>query len=389
LSYSLEHTYLGSFSLINIHNSTNRNHITQITPNPCHSFLFLKPLEIVLSFPSSNDLPNFLLFLSVRFQNRHFAMKFKNDASVSSEKKDAAQRETGSSAPKMVKPLSTIPPPKPMKKTAEKSSSKKKRTAKKGESKVALTMTDLYDKEIPSKVVKEDTSSKTAAVGEKDTKLSSDVATPIEEKGNPVSTHNSVETGSGEKLGLDVLNDAIESTENMGVSNPDNEIGGDDSVENAAKETLGQENVEPDVSTSMGQPAKPSDEEGDVSDDKVPSVESDRIVEEEGSDSGDDSRRNDAEAVESVKDVVDVDKLNLEDVPQAQTLGDSMAKRLRSNKGKDVPSASKTSKKTDTTVTGTPKRRTKSAGVGPKKGWSKVMVKATAGIRKEESCLFK
>jgi hypothetical protein len=104
-----------------------------------------------------------------------------------------------------------------------------------------------------------------------------------------------------------------------------------------------------------------------VSVEKVPSVESDsekemhpeRIVEksqtEEGSDSGDDSKRNDEEAKESNKDVVDVNKLNLEDVPQAQTLGDSMAKRLRSNKSKGVPSISKTTKKTDTTVTETPK----------------------------------
>jgi hypothetical protein len=238
----------------------------------------------------------------------------------------------------MVKPLSTIPPSKPMKKTAKKSSSKKKKTTKKGESKVTLTMTDLYNKEIPSKATKEDTSAKIAVVGEEGTKLSSDVATPTKEKGNPVSALNSVETSSGKKLGLDVLNDAIESTENMGVSNPDNETGGDDSVENVPKETLGQENVELDVSTSLGQPAKPSGEEEDVNVERVPSVESDsenemdheRIVEksqiEEGSDSTDDSKRNDEEAVENDKDVVDVDNLNLEDVPQAQTLGDSMAK---------------------------------------------------------------
>jgi hypothetical protein len=195
------------------------------------------------------------------------------------------------------------------------------------------------------------------------------------------------------------LNDVIESTENMGVSNPDNETGGDDSVENVPKETLGQENVEPDVSTSLGQPAKPSGEEENVSVERVPSVESDsenemdlkKIVEkshlEEGSDSGDDSKRNDEEADESVKDVVDIDKLNMEDVPHAQTLGDSMGKRLRSNKGKVVPSANKTSKKTDTTVTKTTKSRTKSAGVCPKKGWSKVMVKTAAGSSRKRKAV--
>jgi hypothetical protein len=79
-----------------------------------------------------------------------------------------------------------------MKKTAEKSSSKKKTTTK-GESKVALTMTDLYNKENPFKATREGTSTKNAAVGEDGTKLSSDVATCTEEKSNPDSTLNSVE----------------------------------------------------------------------------------------------------------------------------------------------------------------------------------------------------
>jgi hypothetical protein len=75
-------------------------------------------------------------------------MKFEKDTSVSFEIKAATQRETNSSVPKMVKPVNTVPPAKSMKKTAEKSSTKKKKTTKKGESKQALTMTDLYGKEI-------------------------------------------------------------------------------------------------------------------------------------------------------------------------------------------------------------------------------------------------
>jgi hypothetical protein len=77
--------------------------------------------------------------------------------------------------------------------------------------------------------------------------------------------------------------------------------------------------------------------------------------------------------------VVDIDELDLDDVPLAHTLGDSVAKRLRSNKGKYVLSASKTFKKITAAVIETPKNRTKSSGVGPKKGWSKVMVKNVAG----------
>ena len=44
--------------------------------------------------------------------------------------------------------------------------------------------------------------------------------------------------------------------------------------------------------------------------------------------------------------MVDVDELGLDDVPLAQTLGDSVAKRLRSNKGKVVPPGNKAPKKT-------------------------------------------
>jgi hypothetical protein len=130
------HAYLGSFSPINFPLSTNRNHISQITPNPCHSLLSLKPLKTVHTLSSPTDLHNPFPH-SIRYHHFHFTMKFKTDTSASSEKKVVAQRGTGSSAPKMVKPLNNVPPTKSMKKTAEKSSSKKKKTTKKGESKQA------------------------------------------------------------------------------------------------------------------------------------------------------------------------------------------------------------------------------------------------------------
>ena len=68
------------------------------------------------------------------------------------------------------------------------------------------------------------------------------------------------------------------------------------------------------------------------------------------------------------EDVVDVDDINSEDIPLGKKYGDSVAKRLRSNKGKVI-----------SFVMETAKTRTKTAGVGPKKGWSKVKVKSTAG----------
>ena len=77
--------------------------------------------------------------------------------------------------------------------------------------------------------------------------------------------------------------------------------------------------------------------------------------------------------------MVDVDELDLDNTPVVNTLGDSVAKRLKSKKGKVVLSASKNPRKITTIVTETPKSRTKSTSIGPKKGWSKVSVKIDVG----------
>jgi hypothetical protein len=146
-------------------------------------------------------------------------MKFKKDTSVSSEMKAAAQRETSSSAPKMVKPFNTVPPIKSLKKTAEKSSTKKKKTTKKGESKRALNITDLYEKDNPFKATVKGSAASDTNAGD-DSNICSDVATPSREKGNPVSTQIPGEPVSDRKLGLEDLNDAIESTENMNLDKP-------------------------------------------------------------------------------------------------------------------------------------------------------------------------
>lgn len=81
---------------------------------------------------------------------------------------------------------------------------------------------------------------------------------------------------------------------------------------------------------------------------------------------------------EKEKDVVDVEEID-SDIPLVQTVGEGPAKRLRSRKWKVVPSINETPKKSDGSVNATPKTRKNYVGVGPKKGWSKVMVKTTAG----------
>ena len=63
----------------------------------------------------------------------------------------AEPQETDSSTPKLVEPITIVPPTKPKRKTSTKSAAKKMRhsKSKKGESKVPLTMGDLYEKENP------------------------------------------------------------------------------------------------------------------------------------------------------------------------------------------------------------------------------------------------
>jgi hypothetical protein len=107
-------------------------------------------------------------------------------------------------------------------------------------------MSKLYEKENPFKATKEGiTAQASKNTDEVDaSKRVSDVATPVSEKGNPVSTLISDEPESSRKLGLDDLNDAIESTENMDVDNSGKETRDDDSAESDLKES--------DVQTMLG-----------------------------------------------------------------------------------------------------------------------------------------
>jgi len=309
-------------------------------------------------------------------------MKFKTNASVSNEKSIIEQQKPDSSAPNIIEPLTTIPPMKPKKKAVSKSTSKKKKAVKKGESKVALSMSDLYEKENHFAVTKEGTPTQASTkIDDKDfLKTAEDVATPVSENGKPDTTLISDKPTSSRKLGLDDLNEAIESTENMDVDNSSKDTGGDDFVESDPKET----DVGPDVGTSLGQNDKLNVEVDVMVDeenfnpeiDPVEDFDSGNSLEnahdEERAGTKDESEKDEEEedsgGKENEKDVVNVDELELDDVPLAQRLGDSMAKRLRSNKGKVVLSENKTPKKKTTVVTETPKSKTKSVGVGPKKG---------------------
>jgi len=83
--------------------------------------------------------------------------------------------------------------------------------------------------------------------------------------------------------------------------------------------------------------------------------------------------------------IVNVDDIDSDDIPLGQRYGESVSKRLRSNKEKIDSSVTKTPKKVvqggseakSPVVTVTPKTKTKTTTVRPKKGWSKVQVKST------------
>jgi len=258
------HANSGNFVLIISLHSTNRNHIT-LTPNLTLTFSKLpKTAHIPIS---ATDHHHPLIHLSEHYHQHLAIMKFKTDIPVS-DKNTSDQHLTDSSAPKIVEPLTIVPPTKPKKKTTSKSTSRKKKNVKRGESKVALSMSDMYEKENPFKASEEGTTAQVSKnVEEEDaSKIASDVAIPVCEKGNPNLTLISDEPVSGRKLGLEDLNDAIESTENMDVDNPDNETRVDDSVDSDPKETDAQDNVGPDVGTSLGQPDSPNGDADVVTD---------------------------------------------------------------------------------------------------------------------------
>jgi hypothetical protein len=72
------------------------------------------------------------------------------------------------------------------------------------------------------------------------------------------------------------------------------------------------------------------------------------------------------------EDVVVVDDIDSDEIPLGRKFGGSVAKRLRSSKEEAVVSEVKNLR-----------NRIKNVGTGPKKGWSKVKTKTTAGRTKK------
>ena len=190
------------------------------------------------------------------------------------------------------------------------------------------------------------------------------------------------------------MNAAIDSTENMDTddSKTGNESTGKDSDKLSPKKADDRKDVGSDVGTSMMQQKKPDDNTGspveNESDHKDVSINEELSEDIAMNSHSEEEKQTRAEQTEvesgpeevesSEKDVVDVDDIDLDDIPLGKKYGGSVAKRLRSNTGKVVISKTGTSMESvgsmseDPSVKDTPKTRSKTTGVGPKRGWSKV-----------------
>jgi hypothetical protein len=138
----LVHVISGNLFQIFSQLPTKRNHLTLTS---IHSLSLSKSPEIVCILLSITKLHHHLSFPE-HYQQHLLTMKFKTYISTSEIKTTPDQQKTDPSVPKVIEPFSIVPPTKPKNENTPKSAAKKKKSSKKGESKVALDMTDLHVK---------------------------------------------------------------------------------------------------------------------------------------------------------------------------------------------------------------------------------------------------
>jgi hypothetical protein len=196
-------------------------------------------------------------------------MSSKSNIHASEETIVSEPQEIGSYVHKMIEPITTVPPTKPKRKPSSTTKKKKPSKSKKGDSKIPLTMTDLYVKENPFESTGVETNVDTCVKDSKDVdaEATSKIAPPTTifefEKGNLDETLTSDVPESAKKLGLEDLNVAIDSAENMDVDGPSTAVETnvvDCTAKKSLEKTEVQEDVGPDVGTSLGQHDKQVDD---------------------------------------------------------------------------------------------------------------------------------
>jgi len=88
-----------------------------------------------------------LLLISELYRQHHSTMKFKTDIPDLEDMNIPEQQNKDFCAPKMIKPLTMVPPTDSKRKTVSKYTAKKRKPVKKGKSKEVLSMTDIHVKE--------------------------------------------------------------------------------------------------------------------------------------------------------------------------------------------------------------------------------------------------
>ncbi|KEH32869.1 envelope-like protein, putative [Medicago truncatula] len=361
---SLVHAISGSFFRFLFQFLTKRNHLSHNHSLQLSLSKTFKTVYIPSLITKLRHSPTITKLLHLQ----QFTMKTKS--SFPPVKKTVSDADA--STPMKVKPISTVAP----------SSIKKKNTPKSATKRKSLKRSDLKDTQ-PDNSIQEAKISK----GKEELNDMYDVSTHAEKPtsgpdvGNPDETLVSNTSDTGRKLGLEDLNDAIDSTENMDI-----DVGNERNVNDFVNQDPGNsgfcKNVGLDVETSLDRPSNPinvtTTEDGskDLSVETDPEIESnpDKLVEDVNSKEEDEAEEvsketNEEDGCENKdknNDVVDVDELNLDDIPLAKHRGDGVAR---------VPTSTLPKKRT-ASVAETPKGKTKITGVGPKKGWSKVSVMA-------------
>jgi len=302
---------------------------------------------------------------------------------------DSELQGTNTSVPMMVKPITTVPLSKPKGKTPTKSSSKRKKPAKlkSGTTETTLSMNDVYEKKNPliSTIIKpnfgtSEKDSKSIDV-EATVKTIFDVVSSKVKKGNPDVILKSFASESNRNIGLENLDTARDSPEHINMYDPktDDKIMEEDSIQCSPEKIDEQEDVELNVETFMSQQDKQDNDDGiSKEDESGQETGSDKGVssghyadkpplEEEEHISVEADPEEDVYGNKGDEDMVNVDDIVSDDISLVEREVESVANRIRSNKGKAV-----------LTEVETPKTKNKTVVVGPKKVWSKVKVKSTS-----------
>jgi hypothetical protein len=245
------------------------------------------------------------------------------------------------------------------------------------------TILSMVDKETPivSAVVKSNVGTcvkDSNSVGAKGiVKTTDDTSSSEVEKGNPGIIFKSFASESDKDLGIEDLDTVRNSPEHLNMDDPKTKA---DSIQCTLEKTEELKDVELNVEPSLSQQDEHVNDDEIAKEDKSrEEIDSDKgsfsehsteksSPEEEGRTNVEDDSEENVYENGSDEDLVMDENIVSEDVPLAETKIESVAKRLRSNKGKAV-----------LTKEETPNTKKKVDGVGPKKGWSKVKVNSTAG----------